>query len=253
VPVDLGGVALSYNLAGGPKNLKLDGPTLADIFLGTIKKWNDAAIKSLNPGVSLPDTSIVPVHRADSSGPGYDLDQYLINTAPKWASKVGTKASKTWPVSTVGVGQQLNTGVANYISQTAGAIGYVEYGYAKQAGFVNAALKNKAGSFVTPSISTISAAGANATDLSSTNFSIVDGPGNATYPLANFSWTVVYQKQPNLDKGEALGKVFDWVVTSGQAEASALGYAPLPANVVSLARSTLLQMQTSSGSPLFSH
>jgi phosphate transport system substrate-binding protein len=252
VPVDLGGVALSFNLPG-VKKIKLDGPTLADIFLGTIKKWNDSSIKALNPGVNLPDLSIVAVHRADSSGPGWDLDQYLISTAPKWASKVGTKPSKTWPVTSVGVGQQLNTGVANYVAQTSGAIGYVEYGYAKKANFTNAALKNKSGAYVEPSISSIKAAGANATDLSSTNFSIIDGPGGSTYPLANFSWTLIYQKQSNTDKGEALGKVFDWVITTGQSEASALGYAPLPSNVVTLAHNTLLMMQTSSGSPLFSH
>jgi phosphate transport system substrate-binding protein len=252
VPVDLGGTALSFNVPG-IKHIKLDGPTLAEIYLGTIKKWNDSKIKSLNPGVNLPDLSIVPVHRADSSGPGWNLDQYLITTAPQWSAKVGTKASKSWPVTSVGVGQQLNTGVANYIAQTSGAIGYVEYGYAKKANFTDAALKNKNGTFVVPTISSIKAAGANATHLSSTNFSIINGSGGSTYPLANFSWTLIYQKQSNTDKGEALGKVFDWVITTGQSEAPALGYAPLPSNVVALAHNTLLMMQTSSGSPLFSH
>lgn len=252
VPVDLGGTAVSFNVPG-VKHIKLDGPTLADIFLGTIKKWNASAIKSLNPGVNLPDLSIVPVHRADSSGPGWNLDQYLITTAPHWKAKVGSKASKSWPVTSVGVGQQLNTGVANYIAQTSGAIGYVEYGYAKKANFTNVALKNKNGTFVTPTISSIKAAGANATHLSSTNFSIILGTGGSTYPLANFSWTCIYQKQSNTDKGEALGKLFDWVITTGQSEAAALGYAPLPANVVTLAHNTLLMMETSSGSPLFSH
>jgi phosphate transport system substrate-binding protein len=252
VPVDLGGVALSYNLPGKPK-LKLDGPVLSGIFLGTVKNWDDASIKALNPGVSLPNLSIVPVHRADSSGPGWDLDQYLITTSPTWAAKVGTKASKTWPVTSVGIGQQLNTGVANYIAQTSGAIGYVEYGYAKQADFTNAALKNLAGSYVAPSTVTIAAAGAKATNLSASNFSIINGPGAATYPLANFSWTLLYQKQSNTAKGEALGKVFDWVVTTGQLQSAALGYAPMPANAVALARTTLLEMQTASGAPLFSH
>jgi phosphate transport system substrate-binding protein len=253
VPVDLGGVAISYNLPGGPKGVHLDGPTLAAIFMGTVKKWNDPAIAALNPGTSLPSTAIVAVHRADSSGPGWDLDDYLLKTAPAWAAKVGTtKASKTWPVASVGVGEQLNSGVANYIKQTPGAIGFVEYGYALQAGFVNAALKNAAGDFVEPSITAIGASGSQATSLSATNFSIINEPGAGSYPLANFSWTLLDQKQADAAKGQALGKLFDYVVTTGQQVSSGLGYAPLPANVVTLAQQTLATLQTASGGPLFS-
>jgi phosphate transport system substrate-binding protein len=252
VPVDLGGVAISYNLPNGPKGLHLDGPTLAGIFTGTITKWNDPAIAALNPGVSLPSTTLVAVHRADSSGPGWDLDDYLIKTAPAWEAKVGTtKASKTWPVASVGVGEQLNSGVANYIKQTPGAIGFVEYGYALQAGFVNAALKNAAGDFVTPSISSIGAAGSQATSLSSTNFSIIDEPGAGTYPLANFSWTLLDQKQANSVKGLALGKLFDYVVTTGQQVSASLGYAPLPSSVVALAQHSMATLESASGGPLF--
>jgi len=254
VPVDLGGVALSYNLPGVNGGLKLDGPTLAGIFLGTIKTWNNPAIAALNPGVNLPSTTIVPVHRADSSGPGYHLDQYLIDTGGSaWtSSKAGTTPSTKWPITTVGVGEQLNTGVAGYIQQTPGAIGYVEYAYALQASFTNAALKNQAGSFVTPSQSSIAAAGAQASGLSASNFNIVNGPGAGTYPLANFSWTLVYQKQSNTTLGVVLGKLLDWVTTTGQQQAAALGYSPLPANVVSLAHQTLLGLENSAGKPLFS-
>jgi len=254
VPVDLGGVALSYNLPGVSGGLKLDGPTVAGIFLGTIKAWNDQAIKALNPGVSLPSTAVVAVHRADSSGPGYDLDQYLIDTGGSaWTSSAaGTTPSTKWPVASVGVGQQLNTGVANYIQQTPGAIGYVEYAYSLQAGFTNAALKNKSGGFVTPSQSGIAAAGAQAAGLSASNFNIVNGPGSGTYPLANFSWTLIYQKQANATLGVVLGKLFDWVTTTGQNQAAALGYSPLPANVVALAHQTLLQLQNAAGKALFS-
>jgi phosphate transport system substrate-binding protein len=254
VPVDLGGVALSYNVPGISAGLKLDGPTLAGIFLGTIKSWNNSAIAALNPGVSLPSTSIVAVHRADSSGPGYDLDQYLIDTGGSaWtSSKAGTTPSTKWPITTVGVGEQLNTGVAGYIQQTQGAIGFVEYAYSLQAGFTNAALKNPAGSFVTPSKSSIVAAGAQASGLSASSFNIVNGPGAGTYPLANFSWTLLYQKQSNTTLGVVLGKLLDWVTTTGQQQAAALGYSPLPANVVSLAHQTLLGLESSSGKPLFS-
>jgi len=254
VPVDLGGVALSYNVPGVSGGLKLDGPTLAGIFLGTIKTWNDSAITALNPGVSLPSTAIVPVHRADSSGPGYDLDQYLIDTGGSaWTgSAAGTTASTKWPLAKVGVGEQLNTGVASFVQQTPGAIGYVEYAYSLEGGFANAALKNASGSFVKPSQSSIAAAGSQASNLSATNFNIVNGPGANTYPLANFSWSLIYQKQSNTDLGVVLGKLLDWVTTTGQQQAATLGYSPLPANVVALAHQTLLTIENSAGKPLFS-
>lgn len=254
VPVDLGGVAISYNLPGVGGGLKLDGPTLAGIYLGKITRWNDAAIAALNPGTNLPNTTIVPVRRADSSGPGYDLDQYLIDTGgSQWTgSAAGTTASTKWPITNIGIGEQLNTGVAGFIQQTAGAIGYVEYAHSLQAGFTNAALKNAAGSFVKPSRSAIGAAGARAANLSAANFDIVNGPGAGTYPLANFSWTLIYQKQSNTTLGVVLGKLFDWVTTTGQHQAAALGYSPLPTNVVALAHQTLLTLQNSAGQALFS-
>jgi phosphate transport system substrate-binding protein len=155
-------------------------------------------------------------------------------------------------VTTVGVGEQLNTGLATYVEQTSGAIGYVEYAYALQAKFTNAALKNKTGDFVVPTQSAIAAGGASSADLSATNFNIVDGPGASTYPLANLSWTLLYQKQSNTEVATALGRLFDWVITTGQKQAAALGYSPLPSNVVALAHQTLLQLQTASGSPVFS-
>jgi phosphate transport system substrate-binding protein len=252
LPVDLGGVAISYNVPGAPKTLNLDGPTLAGIFDGTITNWNSPQIAGVTGVNNLPNLHIVPVHRADSSGPGWDFDAYLIKTAPVWSAKTGaTKPSKTWPLATIGIGQQLNSGVASYIKQTPGAIGYVEYGYALQAGFTNVSLKSQSGSFVAPSEQSIAAAGAQASGLSASNFSIIDEPGAGTYPLANFSWTLLYQKQPNEGKGQSLGKLFDYLVTTGQAVAGQLGYAPMPANAVSLAQSTLLRLQTAAGAPLF--
>jgi phosphate transport system substrate-binding protein len=252
IPVDLGGVALSYNVPGIGTGLKLDGPTLAGIFLGKITKWNDSAIAALNPKLKLPDLAIVAVHRADSSGPGYDLDQYLIdNGGTAWTAAVGSKPSTHWPVTNVGVGEQLNTGLATYVEQTSGAIGYVEYAYALQAKFTNVAVKNKSGAYVVPSQTAIAAAGSANAELSATSFNIVDGPGAGTYPLANFSWTLLYQKQSSTDVATALGRLFDWVTTTGQAQAQALGYSPLPANAVSLAHQTLLKLQTASGAPVF--
>ncbi|HXQ59684.1 MAG TPA: phosphate ABC transporter substrate-binding protein PstS [Acidimicrobiales bacterium] len=252
LPVDLGGVALSYNLPGVGTGLKLDGPTLAGIFLGKITKWNDSAIAALNPKVKLPDLAIVAVHRADSSGPGYDLDQYLIDTGGSaWTAAVGTKASTHWPVTNVGVGEQLNTGLATYVQQTAGAIGYVEYAYALEAKFTNVAVKNASGAFVVPTQTSIAAAASSATGLSASKFNIVNGPGATTYPLANLSWTLIDQKQTSTATAVALGHLFDWVTTTEQKEAAALGYSPLPADAVQLAHQTLLQMETSSGAAVF--
>jgi phosphate transport system substrate-binding protein len=252
VPVDLGGVAISYNLPGVTKNLELDGPTLAAIFDGSITNWDSPQIAAVSGVSGLPNLAIVPVHRADSSGPGWDLDDYLIKTSPAWVAKIGTaKPSKSWPLAKVGIGEQLNTGVASYIHQTPGAIGFVSYGYALEAGFTNASIKNHAGDFVAPSAQGIAAAGSQATDLSAKNFAIIDEPGAATYPLANFSWTLLDQKQSDAAKGLALGKLFDYVVTTAQAQATGLGYSPLPPDAVQLAESTLQQLESSAGAPLF--
>ena len=253
IPVDLGGVAISYNVPGAPANLKLDGPTLAGIFDGSITNWDSPLIATVSEVSNLPNLAIKPVHRADSSGPGYDLDQYLIDTAPAWVTAIGTSTpSRTWPLATVGIGEQLNTGVATYVSQTSGSVGFVEYGYALQNGFVNAAVLDAAGSYVAPSEAAIALAGAQATTLSSTDFNVVNELGAGVYPLANFSWTLVYQKQSDTTTAIALGKLFDWVVTTGQQDAATLGYAPLPANVASLAHKTILEIEGSTGTPLFS-
>ncbi len=245
VPVELGGVAISYNLPGVGGGLRLDGPTLAAIFDSTITNWDDPAIAKVSGASNLPNLAIVPVHRADSSGPGWDLDKYLISTSPSWVAKIETsKPSTSWPLPDIGEGEQLNTGVATFIKDTPGAIGYVSFGYASKAGFANVALKNGSGSYLPPSSYTIGQAGARATHLSTSNFSIIDEPGPSTYPLANFSWTLLYKKQPNAIKSAALGKLFYYVVTTGQQQARSLGYSPLPANVAQLAKTTLAKLQS---------
>jgi phosphate transport system substrate-binding protein len=245
LPVDLGGIAVSYNVPGAPKGLKLNGAVLAGIFTGTITNWASPAIAKVSGVNNLPNLRIVPVHRADSSGPGWDLDEYLIKTSPAWFFKVGTsQPSKSWPMASIGVGEQLNSGVASYIAQTPGAIGYVEYGYALKAGFTNAALQNAAGRFVAPSESSIAAAGAHADKLAWNHFDIIFQPGNGTYPLANFSWTLIYRDQSSAAKAAALRALFTYVVTTGQRAAGTLGYAPLPANAVALAKTALSQLRS---------
>jgi phosphate transport system substrate-binding protein len=251
VPVDLGGVAISYNESCAGSNLHLTGPQLAQIYLRQITNWNQLA-----PACPTSD-NIVPVFRADTSGPGYDLDQYLIDTSPAWTSAIGTTSpSTTWPNAgraSGDSGEQLNAGVATYIEQTQGAIGYVEFSYALAANFTNAALQSRDGTFVSPSIITIANAGAQGSSLSPTDFNIVWGSGSQTYPLANFSWALMYQKQSNTNIGIVLGKLFQWVTTSGQSYSAGLGYAPLPAYAASVAHQTLLGLKTSSGQPIFTN
>jgi phosphate transport system substrate-binding protein len=253
IPVDLGGVALSYNLPGVTARIDLDGPTLAAIFEGEVTNWDSPAIAAVTHLKNLPNLRIVPVHRADSSGPGYDLDAYLIKTAPGWATRIGTSTpSRSWPLPKIGVGEQLNTGVATYIKQTPGAIGFLEYGYSLESGFTSAAIKNRTGTFVTPSEKSIAAAGFAAHKLTPFNFSIIYEPGMNTYPIANFSWTLVYRKQSSTSLGIALGKLLYYVVHQGQKLAGKLGYAPLPPDVDAYAIRTIERLEGPSGNLLFS-
>jgi phosphate transport system substrate-binding protein len=255
VPVDIGGVAVSYHVTGVKTGLKLNGPLLAKIYLRQITTWNDPAIAALNPKLHLPSENIVPVFRSDTSGPGYDLDQYLIDTYPAWATAASGKAATAWPTAgraSGDSGEQLNSGVATYIKQTEGAIGYVEYAYASQAKFTNAALLSHSNTYVTPSIATIANAASQAKAVSASDFNIVWGPGKSTYPLANFSWAILYQQQPTTSTAIVLGKLFTWVSTTGQKYASALGYAPLPTSIATLDHHTLLKLQSSTGQPIFS-
>jgi phosphate transport system substrate-binding protein len=251
LPVDLGGVAVSYDIPGVTNGLKLSGPVLADIFDGKVTNWDSPEIAKVSGDKKLPNLAIIPVHRADSSGPGWDLDQYLIDTSPAWVKAVATTtASKTWPLASVGIGQQLNTGVATYIAQTKGAIGYVEYAYARKAKFDDVAIKNQAGSFVTPDFQTIEAAGKKASHLSWSNFNIVNSPGASSYPLANFSWALLVQKQSDTAKGQALKALYSWVITTGQKYANFLGYANLPKIAVTIGKLTLSELQDSTAKAL---
>ena len=251
LPVDLGGVALSYNLSGVPSGLHLSGPVVADIFDGNVTNWDSPEIAKVTGDKNLPNLPIIPVHRADSSGPGWDLDQYLIETSGTWVKKIGTSTpSKSWPEAKVGVGEQLNTGVATYIAQTPGSIGFIEYAYARKNNADVAALQNLSGRFVAPDFQSIAASGQHAIKLSWSNFNIIDVPGKASYPLVNFSWALIAQKQSDTATGEALKALFSWVVTSGQKYSNYLGYAQLPKNAVALAKLTLTELEDGNGKPL---
>lgn len=234
IPTCVGAVVLSYNLDGNP-SLKLDGSVTADIFLGTVTKWNDPSIAKLNPGVSLPNLAITVVHRSDGSGTTSIFTSYLAVVSPTWKTVVGTGKSVSWPA---GVGGKGNDGVAGMISQTKGSIGYIELVYAVQTGIPFASLKNASGAFVTPSLasSATSAAVSLPDDL---RVVIVNSPGADAYPISAFTWILVYKEQNyagrTLAQAQALKKLLTWVLTDGQAINEGLSYARLPAIAVTKA------------------
>jgi phosphate transport system substrate-binding protein len=236
IPVTLGVVSIAFNVQGVSR-LNLDADTLAAIFLGHITKWNDPAIAALNSGVTLPSTKLTVAHRSDGSGTTYIFTDYLAKVSSEWKSKVGTAKSVAWPV---GVGGSGNQAVAQTITSTDGTIGYVELAYVVQTGMHQASIKNANGKFVPASVAGATAAAAENTSISATNFSITNEPGDATYPIAGFSWAILRTSYSDTAKGKAVVHLFDWLVSSaGQAEGSSLQYAPLPSAVQSLATTNL--------------
>ena len=230
IPTVLGAVVVTYNLPETTKALRLDGATLADIFLGKITKWNDARIAALNPKVKLPGTDILVVHRSDGSGTSYVFTDYLASVSPAWATKPGRGKEVQWPV---GLGAKGNDGVAGQVRQIPGSIGYIELAYAKQNKLAYADMKNVAGSFVTPTIEavTAAAAGAVAKLAPTTDYrvSIVNAAGKDAYPISSFTWLLVYKQQSDAAKGKKLLDFVRWALTEGEKSAASLDYAPLPA------------------------
>jgi phosphate transport system substrate-binding protein len=229
IPTVAGAVVITYNLPDNPK-LKLDGPTLADIFLGNVTKWNDPKIAALNPDVKLPATDIVVVHRSDGSGTSFIFTDYLSSVSPVWADSVGKGTSVKWPAG-VGLGAKGNEGVAGQVKQLPGAIGYVELIYANQNKLPFADLKNAAGNFITPSLDSVTAALATAKIPDDFRFSMVNAPGDKAYPISGTTWLLVYEQQKNADKGKKLVEFLNWALTKGETMASTLDYAPLPDSV----------------------
>jgi len=230
IPMVLGAVVASYNLPEITKPLRLDGPTLAEIFLGKITKWNDPRIEALNKGVKLPGTDILVVHRSDGSGTTYVFTDYLASVSPEWATKPGKGKDVQWPV---GLGGKGNEGVAGQVKQIPGSIGYIELAYARQNKLAFADLKNASGVFVTPSIEAVTAAAAAASAKFPPNtdyrVSIVNSVGKDVYPISSFTWLLVYKQQADAAKGKKLLDVVKWALTDGQKMASSLDYAPIPA------------------------
>ena len=224
LPTVAGADVVTYNLPGNPK-LKMDSATIANIFLGKITKWNDPAIKALNPDAKLPDQDMVVVHRSDGSGTTYIWTDYLSAINDEWREKVGKGTSVNWPV---GLGGKGNEGVAGQVKETPGAIGYVELIYAVQNKMPYADVKNKAGNDITPSLASITAALATAQIPDDFRFSIVNPAGPDAYPIAGATWLLVYEQQKDPAKGKKLVEFLKWELTEGQKMTAALDYAPLP-------------------------
>jgi phosphate transport system substrate-binding protein len=234
IPMIIGAVTIIYNLPG-VTNLKLDGPTLANIYLGKIKSWNDPAIKALNPGVSLPALAIQPVERADSSGTSYAFTSYLEQISPAWASQVGVSKTPSFPVGTGATG---SSGVAAAVQQTKGTLGYVEYSYAVQGHIPVASLKNASGQFVAPTTASTEAAAKNATfptDVTHLVFSLNNSSAPGAYPLVTPTYILISQKPKNTAAGNATKAWLEWALLGPQqAEVTKLGYVPLPSKLISL-------------------
>ena len=230
IPTVLGAVVVTYNVPELKKPLRLDGNTLADIFLGTITKWNDARIAALNPGAKLPSSDILVVHRSDGSGTSYVFTDYLSAVSPKWAAKPGKGKEVQWPV---GLGGKGNDGVTGQVKQLPGSIGYVELAYAKQNKLPYADIKNARGEFVAPSIEAVTAAAAGAVAKLPANtdyrVSIVNAQGKGAYPISSFTWLLVYRNQTDAAKGKKLIDFVKWALLDGEKSAASLDYAPLPA------------------------
>jgi phosphate transport system substrate-binding protein len=241
-PTVLGADVPVYNIPN-VKDLKFSGPLLADIFLGKITKWNDPAIAKLNPGVTLPGTNITVVHRAEGSGTTYIWVDYLSKVSPEWKTKVGVSTAVKWPT---GVGGQGNEGVAGLVSQTPGAIGYVELIYALQNKISYGSVQNMAGEFVTASEMSVSAAAAAAAGQMPADFrvSITNAPGKGAYPISSFTWLLLYENPKDKNQSRIMVDFMKWALSDGQKLAGPLGYAPLPAEVVKLVSAALQKVKT---------
>jgi phosphate transport system substrate-binding protein len=224
IPTVAGADVVAYNLPGNP-TLKFDADTIAGIFLGQIKKWNDPKIAALNSGVTLPDQEIVVVHRSDGSGTTYIWTDYLSKVSPEWKTKVGTNTSVNWPT---GIGGKGNEGVAGQVKQTPGALGYVELIYAVQNKMPYADIKNAAGEFVKPTLESVTAALATADIPDDFRFSMTNAPGKGAYPIAGATWLLVYEQQKDATKGKKLIEFLKWAAKDGEKMAKDLQYAPLP-------------------------
>jgi phosphate transport system substrate-binding protein len=237
-PTVMGAVVITYNVPGLNRALNLSGDVVADIFSGKVTKWNDARIVAQNRGVGLPNSDILVVHRSDGSGTTYIFSEYLTAVSPSWSASLGKGKEIKWPV---GLGGKGNEGVAGQVKQMPGSIGYVELAYAKQNKLAYANIRNAAGSYVTPSIASVTAAAASMKLPKNTDYrvSIVNAPGKGSYPISSMTWILVYQNQSDHAKGSKLVNFLRWAYKDGEKSASALDYAPLPPSMLAALQNRL--------------
>lgn len=250
-PTVMGGVVPVVNVKGvQPGQLRLTGEVLADIYLGKIKKWNDPVLVKLNPGVNLPDQAIAVVHRSDGSGTTFIFADYLAKVSPEWQQKVGVNTSLQWPV---GLGGKGNEGVAATVSRTDGAIGYVEYAYAKQNKLTYTQLANRDGKFVSPNSETFQSAAANA-DWASTpayNLMLTNQPGANSWPMTGATFILLHARQDDAAKAKQVLDFFSWAYANGDQMAESLDYVPMPDNVVKLIENTWRSIKGPNGQPVW--
>jgi phosphate transport system substrate-binding protein len=241
-PTVLGAAVPVYNIPGVSTQLKFTGALLADIYLGKVTKWNDAAITKVNPGASLPDTAITVVHRSDGSGTTYIFTDFLAKVSPEWKSKVGNATSVNWPA---GVGGKGNEGVAGLVRQTPGSIGYVELIYALQTKISYGTVQNMAGEFVQATTESVTAAAAATAQKMPADFrvSITNAEGSGAYPISSFTWLLLYENPKDKAQAKVMLDFMKWALSDGQKFAPGLGYAPLPDGVVKLELAALAKIQ----------
>jgi phosphate transport system substrate-binding protein len=250
-PMIIGGVVPVVNLKSiAPGQLHLDGATIASIYMGEIAKWDDPRIKKLNPSVALPATAIAPIYRSDGSGTNFLFSDYLSKESPKFASSIGANAAVEWPK---GIGAKGNEGVANMTTQTDGAIGYVEYAYAKQNKMTYAMLTNKAGNAVAPGADTFQAAAANADWAKADSYYLIltDQDGAKSWPITGASFILMYKTPPDPAAVKEALKFFGWAYKDGAQMAAELDYVPLPAALIAQVKKTWAAEIVSGGQPVW--
>jgi len=244
-PTVLGAVVPMYNVPGVTQELKFSGPTLAGIFLGTIKKWNDKAIAADNPGVKFPSDDIMVVHRTDSSGTTFIFTDYLSKVSPEWKSKVGAAKAVSWPT---GLGGNQSAGVTGLVKQTPDSISYVELIYAIQNKIGYGLVKNKSGEFVKASMDTVSEAAAGVKMPDDFRVSITDAAGKNAYPISSFTWMLIPAHIPDANKSKQIHAFLAWMLADGQKIAPSLDFAPLPKAVVEKEQKQLTFLASLAGS-----
>jgi phosphate transport system substrate-binding protein len=251
-PMVMGGIVPVFNIPGvKTRELVLDGPTLASIFLGEIKSWDDPAIVKLNPGVKLPKQAIAIVHRSDGSGTTFNFAYYLAEVSPTWKTKVGVNTSLQWPT---GIGAKGNEGVANNVANTRGAIGYVEYAYALQNKLTYARLINKAGKPVAPTSETFQAAAANADWKSQPGYGVLlaNQPGDNSWPITAPTWILIYKQPKDVNAAREALKFFAWAYRNGAKMADELHYVAMPKNVINdIQTMWATEIKDANGKPIF--